>query len=174
MTTRQLRRLLWGTAASLTLAAGAAVAWPFLTPPIPEDHVLATDHDDGLLQVSDADRAMQSQLPARDKFLALAERPLRQQLFDPPPEPEPAPPPPPALPGVELISTVIRSSGPPSAWVREAATGNTARRVVVGDVLGPNDNPATITAIEPDRLVVEHHGEIKPIERASESNGGRR
>ena len=172
MTTRRLRNLLYLGAICLVGAALGVVVWGvFVTP---SNQQGAGDHTREVVTDPMDDALLAPVLPPRESLLAITQHPLRQQLFDPPPPaPEPDPPPPP-LPGIELISTVLPSNAAPSAWVREVASGNTPRRVRVGDVLGPADNPATLIAIEPGRLLVEHHGEIKPIERSSTNAGGRR
>lgn len=172
MTTRQLRHSLSLAAAGLTLVAVGVVVWAVLVPPSQHQ----SPNTQGLAPAGDPAQGNLSIAPPpnRSALLALAETPLRQQLFDPPPQPPERPPPPPPMPGIELISTILPSNGEPSAWVREAANGNTPRKVRVGDVLGPANNTATVTAIEPDRLLVEHSGEVKPIERTAGAPGGRR
>lgn len=175
MTTRRLRHLLYGNAAALLLAAPGVGLW--LIGPPPNDLTGRGDVPGSAAPRAVSDAPRSPDLPDREALIALAGQPLRQQLFDPPPPPAQAAPPPPPLPAVELISTVLPSQGEPSAWVREPAQGNTPRnprKVRVGDVLGPEDNPAIITAIEPDRLLVEHHGEVKPISRSDAASGGRR
>lgn len=172
MTTRRLRHLLYGSAAGLTLATVGVVAWTLYGRP--RDGLDAADLRAHTSEQLASMTPATPTLPRRDALIALAQQPLRQQLFDPPPPPPEDPPPPPPLPGVELISTVLPSSGDPSAWVRDPAQGNTPRKIRIGDVLGPEDNPATVTAIEPGRLLVEHNGETKPIHQTDPSAGGRR
>lgn len=172
MTTRRLRHLLTLLAASLTLAAIGVVVGAVLGRPASGPSISRQDLDPA--GGSSVDNPAIPAPPDRGELLALAEQPLRQQLFDPPPPPPEQEPPPPPLPGIELISTLLPSQGAPSAWVRDHAHGNAPRKVRVGDTLGPTGNTATVLAIEPSRLLVEHHGETKPIERAAPQSGGRR
>ncbi len=155
----------------MVLAGVLLVVWTVCFPVVEGPPGLPSDH--GPQGIATTAGRQNASTPDRDTLLTLAGTPLRQQLFDPPPPTAPPPPPTPPLPRVELISTLIAGNGLSSAWVREPAAGPTPRKVCVGDVLGPADNPATITAIEPGRLIVEHNGEVKPIEREL-SHAGRR
>ena len=170
MTNRQLRPLLYLTAIGLVLIAAGLVAWSTLYPPIHENQTTADDITTTGLPTQPSSQP--PPLPDRDAFLTATQHTLRQALFDPPPPPPPRPAPPPPLPQIELISTLLPASGEPSAWIRGPSQGNSPRKVHVGDILGDPTNPATLTAIEADRLLVEHQGEIKPITR-TESSGGR-
>ncbi len=98
----------------------------------------------------------------------VASKNIRQQLFDPPIAVV-KPPPPKPLPPIELISTILGDNGQHRAWVRD---GQTLRKIVAGDTVGTDSNPATVVSIEVDRLVLQH--ETKQVEVSQQAGGGGR
>lgn len=167
---RRTRTLLWLATFGLLAAATAGVVGHLTSPvQIDEDASASSGpHDQSPTRGSaDAQR-----MPDRAALQQVATRDIRQRLFDPPVV-VPKPPPPKPLPPIELLSTILRSSsgGNASAWVRD---GQTTRKVMVGDTIGPESNPATVTAIQTNRLLLGHEGREVEVGLAGTGGGGRR
>lgn len=168
MNIRRTRSLLWLTTVSLLAAAAAGVVVHRVSPvQLDVNHASSTTPRGPATSQGPTDN---HQAPDRAALQRVASRDIRQRLFDPPVV-APKPPPPKPLPPIELLSTILRSNsgGDPSAWVRD---GQTTRKVKVGDTIGPENNPATVTAIQTDRLLLDHEG--REVEVGLAGSGGRR
>ena len=89
-------------------------------------------------------------LPSREDVAKLCDRPLRQQLYDPPPPKVEIKPLPPLR--VELLGTIIEESN--SMALVRSETGSVEYKRV-GDVVGPIESPAKLVTIDADTITVE-------------------
>lgn len=180
MNVKRTRTTLWLTTLALTAAAGAIVAFHFTHPR--KMTTTETERTGASIREAEA-RAITNAAQADAEVLEqLAGRDYRQRLFDPPVVVA-SPPPPKPVPPVQLISTILRPGGgssgeasenegsrsESSAWVRD---GQATRKVVIGDTVGPENNPATVTGIEADQLILDHEGREARIAR--DAGGGSR
>lgn len=169
MTPRRARIMLWLTSAGL-LAVTVAAALLHLM--VPVEHTSQSDiHAAAPFTYRGTEDHPTTATVDQNLLKEVALLDFRQRLFDPPVV-VPKPPPPKPLPQVQLLSTILRTGGEASAWVRD---GQTTRKVKVGDVIGPENNPATVTAIQTSALVLDHEGKRQQITQNQRgTNGGRR
>jgi hypothetical protein len=170
MNIRRTRSLLWLTTIGLLAAAAAGVVLHIVSP-VQVDQDVSTSSRSGD-QSALRNTTEERQTPDHAALQQVAARDIRQRLFDPPVV-APKPPPPKPLPPIELLSTILRANtaGDASAWVRD---GQATRKVKVGDTIGPDNNPATITAIHTNKLLLEHEGREVEVSHVGSGGGGRR
>lgn len=168
MQIRRIRTMLWLATTCLLVVAVALLFSHMAVPPsiaqtpgTPTSRIDKTEGSPVDLQQLPVERAALQQVAAKD---------IRQRLFDPPiVAAKPLPPKP--LPPVQLISTILREQGPAFAWVQD---GQSTRKIKVGDTVGPENNPARITAIEPDRIVLQHEDAEVEVTQGAGAGGDRR
>lgn len=164
MNVRRTRRLLW-TVAMLLVLGSVAIGWIGAVSPYVEPVVKSHE-----MSIEPVNSSSEAGLPSLASFEKLAQRNLRQQLFDPPPPP-PAPkpvrrevPPPP----VRLVGTII-DANTPVAMIADPRGKVEFKRI--GDRVGDESNHAVILTIQSESVTLKH--QEKTIELVMERAAGR-
>jgi hypothetical protein len=144
---RRLKKLAYSVATAASLAAaGLVVAWGVRPIAAPWDEVHARHAHPQTMTAAASGVPLG---PSRDDFAQLWDRPLRRELYDPPP-PKPLVKQLPPL-RVELLGTILEAANS-MAIVRSEQGRIEYKRA--GDSVGPADSPAQLVEIGADSIVV--------------------